>query len=247
MLTWLAEELAEGAELHATDTDADAIAWVREHLPFVEARTNEPLPPLSYPDGYFDLVYNHSVFTHIDEHMQDAWLAELRRVTRPGGHVVLTVHGEHAFSQTPDPPWADFEQRGIVFVAHAQEPFPAWYGVTYHATWYVFARWSRWLRIRAYVPRGALGLQDMILLERRADGEIDPYAREDGRQVTDAIAAVEALLARGPDRSSRSRYGIVGTSWRRLLAVLLRNYSTYQRDVDRALVDALRRLQGPER
>ncbi len=144
MLTWLAEGLAEGAEFHATDTDADAIAWVREHLPFVEARTNEPLPPLSYPDGYFDLVYNHSVFTHIDEHMQDAWLAELRRVTRPGAHVVLTVHGEYAFSQTSNPPWAEFEQRGIVFVAHAQEPFPAWYGVTYHATSYVFARWSRW-------------------------------------------------------------------------------------------------------
>ncbi len=97
----------------------------------------------------------------------------------------------------------------------------------------------------------------MILLERRADDEFDPYAREDGRQVTDAredgrqvtdaLAAVEALLARGPDRWSGSRYGIVGTSWRRLLAVLLRNYSTYQRDVDRALVDALRRLQAPDR
>ena len=45
----------------------------------VSVRFNQPLPPLDYPDATFDLIFNHSVFTHIDEQYQDAWLAELLR------------------------------------------------------------------------------------------------------------------------------------------------------------------------
>jgi hypothetical protein len=59
----------------------------------------------------------------------------------------------------------------------------------------------------------------------------------------DAIAATEALLARGPDFTSRSRFGVAGGAWRRLSRVLLRNYSVYQREVDESLVDAMRELE----
>ena len=33
---------AQGAKLYGTDTDTDAIAWVQENLPFVEAGVNDP-------------------------------------------------------------------------------------------------------------------------------------------------------------------------------------------------------------
>ena len=218
MLTWL-QDVAADTELHATDIDADAIAWVTEHLPFATAKTNQALPPLALPDGFFDLVYNHSVFTHVDEKLQDVWLAELRRVTRLGGHVVLTVHGEHAFAKAlrDEARMQEltgesrlgilreaYHRAGIVHVADepAQRFFPAWYGATFHATWYVFARWSRWFRIRAYVPRGALDFQDMVLLERR-DEEQDPYRlvapRHDELRTTESIGEAQALLARSTD------------------------------------------------
>jgi SAM-dependent methyltransferase len=260
MITWLEGVVAAGAELHGTDIDPDAIAWTTQHLPFAATQTNDALPPLPYPDDHFDLVYNHSVFTHINEDFQDAWLAELQRVTRPGGHVVLTVHGDHAFSQFEDAHGgggdaADrrrrFDSTGIVFMADEswQRFFPAWYGATYHATWYVFAHWSRWLRIRTYIPRGALDFQDMILLERRPANEDDPYQRANAESgnVAAAIAEAEALLGRGPDLASRSRFGLAGTLWRRILRLLMRNYAAYERQLDESLVRALRELERRSR
>ncbi|MEA2844060.1 MAG: hypothetical protein QOJ69_1731, partial [Actinomycetota bacterium] len=90
ILLWL-EHLAETSSLHGVDIDARAIAWTRDNVPWAETRVNQPLPPLEYPDGFFDLVFSHSVFTHIDEHYQDEWLTELRRVVKPGGYVMLSL------------------------------------------------------------------------------------------------------------------------------------------------------------
>jgi GT2 family glycosyltransferase/SAM-dependent methyltransferase len=69
--------------LSGSDIDADAVAWVQRHYPLVDARANDALPPLSFAAGSFDLVLCYSVFTHLDEAYQDAWLAELQRVTAP--------------------------------------------------------------------------------------------------------------------------------------------------------------------
>jgi SAM-dependent methyltransferase len=173
MAAWL-DDLP--GEVHATDIDPEAVAWMDANLPHVQAVVNDAMPPLPYPDDYFGLVYNHSVLTHLDERMQDAWLAELRRVTRPGGLVVLTFHGEPAFAAAePDAQArAIYDERGILFVSHPTPGLPDWYGVTYHAAWYVLAHWSNWLRVCAYVPRGALGLQDMVLLS--PDTGANPYA-----------------------------------------------------------------------
>ena len=95
MLLWL-EEIGRTRSLHGTDIDKEAIAWCRAHLPYVRVSVNGPDPPLPYPDRSFDLVFNHSGFTHIDERRPDLWLTELLRVTRTGGFVVLSVHGEVA-------------------------------------------------------------------------------------------------------------------------------------------------------
>jgi ubiquinone/menaquinone biosynthesis C-methylase UbiE len=84
MLLWL-EEIGRTRSLHGTDIDKEAIAWCRAHLPYVRVSVNGPDPPLPYPDRNFDLVFNHSGFTHIDERRQDLWLTELLRVTRTGG------------------------------------------------------------------------------------------------------------------------------------------------------------------
>src|SRR6516162_4044971 len=79
MLLWM-EELNRTCALHGTDVDADAIRWCAEHVPYAEVKVNDADPPLGYPDGEFELVYGHSVFTHLDEQRQDAWLSELQRL-----------------------------------------------------------------------------------------------------------------------------------------------------------------------
>ena len=172
MLLWM-EELGRTRALHGTDIDAEAIAWCRAHIPYASVTVNEAHPPLPYPDDAFDLVFNHSVFTHIDERRQNLWLSELQRVTRTGGFVVLSTHGEVALPEGAQAIRDRLERNGIAFLDDSQPrdfPLPDWYQTTYHAPWYVFEHWGRWFEIRGYVPGGALGLQDHVLLEGRPDG-----------------------------------------------------------------------------
>jgi len=77
---------------------ADALEWASANFPYASFERNGQYPPFAvFPTPTSDLVFSSSVFTHIDEHAQDLWLAELRRVTRPGGYLLLSVHGERAF------------------------------------------------------------------------------------------------------------------------------------------------------
>ena len=82
---------------HGCDIDEAAIAWLRNHYPALPVETTRFHPPLPYATASFDFVYSVSVFTHLDEQGQFDWLAEVRRVLRPGGVALLTVHGESAF------------------------------------------------------------------------------------------------------------------------------------------------------
>ena len=176
VVRWL-DGLSPDVVLHGCDIDAEAVAWVEEHLPHVRATVNDGLPPLPYATDSFDLVFNHSVLTHIPEHYQDAWLEELGRVVRPDGFVVLTVSGDRPFAEFResvvdagrDPqPWDRlYRERGFVYVEEdgwVDGPFPGFYHTTFHAPWYVFEHWSRFLEVRAYVVRGALDFQDVVVL-----------------------------------------------------------------------------------
>lgn len=79
-------------ELWGVDVNAHHINWCQLHMgaPFAFATTTTT-PHLPFEDAYFDLVYVGSVFTHISD-LADAWFLELRRVTRPGGYLYITIH-----------------------------------------------------------------------------------------------------------------------------------------------------------
>lgn len=47
---------------------------------------------LDLPDGYFDLCFSACVFHHIAHDRHQFWLEELRRVTRPGGMLIIFEH-----------------------------------------------------------------------------------------------------------------------------------------------------------
>ena len=80
--------------VHGCDLNADAIAWCAANLPNAEFRPNALAPPLPYDDDSFDLLYSISVFTHLPVDVQHLWAAELRRVLRPGGVALLSMHGD---------------------------------------------------------------------------------------------------------------------------------------------------------
>ena len=83
----------DGAQIYGSDYNAVLIDWCRGAFPFARLSTNGLAPPLAFPDDSFDLLYGISVFTHLDEALQVPWMGELRRVVRPGGHVLVTMNG----------------------------------------------------------------------------------------------------------------------------------------------------------
>jgi SAM-dependent methyltransferase len=174
-------DIADSVELHGTDVDEDAITWCRQNIPYAGFSIAPDIPPTSYADGWFDLVFNHSVFTHFDEEMQDAWLAELRRVLAPGGIAMLSVHSAEQWEQAihdiagagenADDYVAELASHGILFIKddlYVGSVHPPYYHTTYHTPWYVFDHWQRFFRVRAYIPRGA-DTQDLVVCERTND------------------------------------------------------------------------------
>jgi SAM-dependent methyltransferase len=194
VLRWLPQE-APASQIHGCDIDEQAIAWCQANLPAMTFATNGAEPPLPYADETFDLVLNHSVFTHIDERMQDLWLAELRRVLKPAGIALLSVHGPFAFGLTEHASRfegdmatimrREIERDGILYMtsdSYVGSSFPSYYHTTFHAPWYVFEHWSQWFSVRAYLPRADLSFQDIILLQRDdTEGAARPIAAAGAR------------------------------------------------------------------
>ena len=51
----------------------------------------DPMPPTSFSDDTFDLIYCYSVFSHLSEEAQLNWLEEFSCKLRPGGLLIATT------------------------------------------------------------------------------------------------------------------------------------------------------------
>lgn len=89
------EDVADQCEIWGTDISGEHILWCKQNLsPPFHFFITTTTPHLPFPDGYFDVIYAGSVFTHIDD-MADTWLLELRRIMKPGGRAYITIHDNH--------------------------------------------------------------------------------------------------------------------------------------------------------
>jgi SAM-dependent methyltransferase len=154
-------------EVHGTDHEASGIKWCRRHLTFGRFEVNDLHPPLPYESGRFALVYALSVFTHLPAGLQVPWMAELRRVLRPGGHLLVSLHGT-AYVESLTPSERGAFDHGEVVVRQGtagSNMFGA-----YHPESYIRGAMSQGLRVVDVVPEGAAGnpKQDLVLFERTA-------------------------------------------------------------------------------
>lgn len=167
------KRLEPAVDLYGCDSDGDAIAWARGHLAHIgHFRENAMVPPTTFAAGSFDGIYAISVFTHLDETAQDQWLAELRRIVRPGGIVLATVHGASATTSCTEAELKQLEERGILYRVDRTGPLkldglPDAYQTTFHTQGYVYGDWSRWFEIVDYVAGGLAGHQDLVVMQRR--------------------------------------------------------------------------------
>jgi SAM-dependent methyltransferase len=156
------------AAVYGSDYNPDLIRWCERHLRFARFQVNKPLPPLEFPSNFFDLIYALSVFTHLDEVAQLAWMHELRRVAKPGGHVIITTHGGYPsyLRQLSSGELARF-QAGQVVVREAGDVGSNAYAA-YHPAGYVRSTLAKGFAVVSHTEGGALGnpYQDLYLLRK---------------------------------------------------------------------------------
>jgi len=176
--------------LFGTDLNLNNVAWIRRHLPpSIVAAANAVMPPLPFPDASIDFAYALSVFTHIDA-FEEAWLLELRRVLRPSGRALVTIHSERTWpllGQAGHFMLQQFCRPGHIVADRAdltvdqelfRAPMPAprvvivntTYGINnvnvFHSRGYLRERWGRILEIERVLDRAHGEHQDGIVLRR---------------------------------------------------------------------------------
>lgn len=173
VLRFLAQRGVKNGQLYGTDIDAQAINWSQGHLPFAEWRTNPDLPPCKYESGSFDFVFAISVFTHLDEEFQNAWLCEINRILKPNGLLLATLHGEQFLRNVRGQQVGALENKGIVNEVGRTgvlklDGLPDYYQTTYHSRRYIEEVWGRQFEVLCYKEKGMNKLQDAVLLRKRA-------------------------------------------------------------------------------
>lgn len=157
--------------LVAADADARAVDWCRAQsaaLAGIEFVAHAPQPPLPFADAGFDVVLGFSVLTHLSERSARAWTADLARVLRPGGLVLLTTHGRGQRALLSRAERRRFDAGQIVVQAWAPEG-RKWF-LAHHPESAVRTRLLADFEVLEHLPgaRGEAFPQDLWIARRRA-------------------------------------------------------------------------------
>jgi SAM-dependent methyltransferase len=164
------------------DMSEAAIELARKRVPDAELHV-APLRELPFDGSSFDLVTLNDVLQHVHEHEVPQGLAEVRRVLRPGGAVLVRTGGaRRARSERPD--WRVYDPRSLVTVLGVA-------GLRCERVTYANALPSAWAELRGRRPRAPT--------ERR-----DGIPAPDSRLTSSVGSRLLSAEARLFERSSRS-------------------------------------------
>ena len=162
-----------GCKVTGIDIDPDNIAWCKESYPDGQFAHVPLRPPTEFADASFDLVLGLSVMTHLQENDQWLWLAELKRLVRPGGIAFLSVQGPTQFSYNRFPPhlYRQVQQHGYLDLSRdgaldAVIEDKDYYRAAMHSREYIVNRWSEYFDVVA-IADAIAGMQDFVVLRRR--------------------------------------------------------------------------------
>ncbi|CAN5827762.1 hypothetical protein BH11BAC3_BH11BAC3_14900 [soil metagenome] len=86
-------DLVKNLRVYGTDINRAMINWDTENIRNVTFSVNDYKPPIKFDNNQFDLVFALSVFTHIEDEFQEAWLKEISRIVQTDGIFLFTTHG----------------------------------------------------------------------------------------------------------------------------------------------------------
>jgi SAM-dependent methyltransferase len=149
VLRHFADEAAV-AEFTGCDIHTPSIEWLQRNLspPFHFFACSEE-PPLPQPDGYFDLIYAISVYTHLTDHWAE-WLLEHHRVLAPDGLLIASFLGEGMIEPLIGETWD--ESKIGMNTLWAGKPWDAGGPITFHSPWWLRAHWGRAFDVLRIVP-----------------------------------------------------------------------------------------------
>ena len=153
-------------KLFGTDIDEEAISWCQNHLSnLAKFSRNSEWPPSQFPSDFFDFVYSISIFTHLPQAMQFAWLDELSRITKPGGVLFLTTHGMELLPVKEN---NDANKSGFYYyIGGGTDGLPEFYQTAYHSHEYIRDEWSKYFEIVSILSKHINLHQDLIVCRRR--------------------------------------------------------------------------------
>mgnify|MGYP005835125277 CR=1 FL=1 len=162
-------------KLTGLDIDRDNIQWCSANLPNATFKTIDLHPPTPIESNYFEVLFGISVFTHLSENGQFRWLAELRRIARPGAILLMTVNAEthwfrtthwNSVGRTVQWQGAGYLDMGVNPSLEGYVSEPSGYRKAKHTTGYVLREWSRYFDVVDILP-GYIGNQDLVVMLRR--------------------------------------------------------------------------------
>ena len=171
----MARIVAPGLALTATDIDVFNVEFGRGHYPDIDYVEAPFTPPAPFEAGAFGAIYGVSVFTHLTESVQFAWLAELRRLVRPGAPVVVSVHNDYAAllaAETQPEILTEIVKRGLSDIVPDGNLGPKlreknYYRATFHARRYILETWTREFEILKIYPCGNGSTQDFVVMRAK--------------------------------------------------------------------------------
>lgn len=132
---------ADAAEFWGCDIHAESIEWIQANMsPPFRAFVCAEEAGLPHPDGYFDLIFALSVYTHITDHWAE-WLLEHHRVLTDRGLLLVTFLGEGTVQELTDEPWR--EDRIGMNVLREGNPWDLGGPTTLLSPWWLRAHWGR--------------------------------------------------------------------------------------------------------
>lgn len=158
------------SRIFGCDIDEETVAWMKANIPGPTVITIPTMPPTPYADGFFDLIFGISIFTHFDEPTQYAWLAELARITAPDGLVAVTVLGKpnaHDVAQLVLEQTGFYDERSEQSEVFAPYGGNEYYRHTFHSQAYIERNWSKYFDVLEYREFGMNSHQHLVIMRAK--------------------------------------------------------------------------------